>query len=225
MKPSNIVLLSMVAVLLSGMYSTNLVLKKEFIKIDLGDPQKNYVSVDSGAFQVLEISGSNGYPIVIEKGTRNDVKVLRRRISFFKKERAGDTLRIHFSGSNMPLDQSMSNQNPVGIIIQCPSVEHVLIKDTYTRLKGFENEQLTLQLEGNAFSDFQNCRFSKLSITAKSRSIFAFTQQNSVDTLALRLTNTSNGFLYKVDYGVLQPTLGDSALVTLSGSSLMEIMK
>lgn len=225
MKPSNIALLSLAFAFLVGMFFTNSILKKEYVKIDLDDPLKDYVSVDYESFSVLKISGSNGYPIEIEAAEKEDIKVLRRRMGFFKKELKGDTLHITFSGSNIPLEQAANSTTQPGIKIQGSAFSQIIIKDTYTRIKGLTEKNLNLYLEGNASTAVLDCRFGSLSIAAKNNSRFEFKQHNSVDTLAFTLANTSMGYLKNIDFSVLQPTLGDSAVVAMSGSSLMEIIK
>lgn len=225
MKPSNLALLVLTFAFLLGMLFSNHLLKAAHASIDLHDPLRNYLSVDAEDYAVLKISGSNGYTILIEEGEKHSIKVMRRRISFFKNGLKGDTLHITFSGANIPLEQASQAGTPVGIIIQSPALSQLVLKDTYNRLKGLQGNKLSIQLEGRATAAFVNCRLPRLSIAAKDKSNFNFIETNTIDTLSLSLANTAYGTLRNLHFSILNPHLSDSASLVLSNKALEKIMK
>ena len=112
MKPGNILSIAILITVLSGMIFTNFILKNEYLKIDLDDEFKNYISQYIGSYSVLHIKGSNGYPIEIKKGETDDLKVLRSRLSHYNQTLVNDTLSIEFTGTNISLEQAFGNETP-----------------------------------------------------------------------------------------------------------------
>lgn len=225
MKPSNLALLAITFALLLGMLFSNHLLKAAHARIYLNDPLRTYQSVGAADYAVLKISGSNGYTILIEEGDKRDIKVLRRRISFFKKELKGDTLHITFSGANIPLEEASQAGTPVGIIIQSPALSQLVLKDTYNRLSRLRDNKISIQLAGRATAALENCSLPGLFITAKDNSNFSFSGVNTVDTLYLSLATEAYGTLRNLHFSVLKPNLSDSASLILSNKALEEIMK
>ena len=61
MKLSSRILLSMLIILIAGLLLSNIVLKKEYNKIDKGDLHWNYTTVLTQPFKYLKIDGGQHY--------------------------------------------------------------------------------------------------------------------------------------------------------------------
>ena len=73
MKKSNQFLASLGLLTFIMICYTNFNLVREYKKIDLSDPFKNYLSLPSIPHSVLKLSGSNGYPIVIQRNVLSEI--------------------------------------------------------------------------------------------------------------------------------------------------------
>lgn len=225
MKKSNQFLVILGLVLLTGMYATNRVLAKEYHNIDLTDPYKSYVSVPSASYSVLDISGSNGYPIEIVQNHTEDIKVLRSRMAHFKSEIKNDTLFIQFTGSNIPMEQRFHTNTPPGIIIEKSNIASIINTNTHQRISGFSDQDLTLILEEHAFTEVSHCDIHTLHIDMKHQSQIGFSQLNTADSLHLSMANTTIAKLQEIEFTAIQHTLGDSITVVLSKGVFGKILE
>jgi hypothetical protein len=76
MKLSSRILLSMLPILVAGLLLSNIVLKKEYNKIDKGDLYWNYTTVLSQPFKYLKIDGGNETRIAFEQNKNFSVRIL-----------------------------------------------------------------------------------------------------------------------------------------------------
>ena len=225
MKKSNLYILGLVLVIITGMFASNSILKEEYQKIDLTDPYKNYLSVKSESYTVLDISGSNGYPIEIVHKKKNDIKVLRSRLNHFKKTLRNDTLFIKFTGSNIPLLQRYNTSTPAGIIIEKNILTDIISTNTHNRMSGFSNQDLKLNLLGNSLIEISDCDLNNMLIDMKNKSQIDFSSMNTVDSLNLIMANTSIASLQKIDFKTINHSLSDSITLVLSKSVFKNILK
>ena len=223
MKSSNILSLALCLIVLSGMTYTNAVLKNEYQQIDLSDNFKNYVSHSMGSFSILDIKGSNGYPIEINKRNAGDVKVLRSRISHFSQQLVGDTLFIEFTGSNIPLDQSYSMNTPPGIIIEVESLSEIRTSQTYNRISDFSDQDLRITLKNSSIMEVANCKLDALNLVSNDDSQFVFSQNNTVHSLQLTMKDHSIGRLENINFSTFNHTLGDSITLVLSKNTFVRL--
>ncbi len=106
MKLSSRILLSMLIIIIAGLLLSNIVLKKEYDKIDKGDLHWNYTNVLTQHFKYLKIEGGNNTKIAFEQNKNCSVRVLndwqRYHPELIQSFVKNDTLFIKFihSGSN-----------------------------------------------------------------------------------------------------------------------------
>lgn len=224
MKTSNIFIIVLSLVIISAMYATNVNLKNEYKKIDLKDPFKNYVSVNTAAYAVLNISGSNGYPIEIKQEKDNDIKVLRSRLKHFKSIVKNDTLYIEFTGSNISMQQSFLTTTPPGIIIHKNKLSSIHIANTHNRISGFINQDLELNLNGNSHTEISNSTLNTLNVKMENNSQIQFLKKNNVDSLTLIMKNKSVASLDKISFKKINPILSDSITLVLSKDTFKNIL-
>lgn len=225
MKRSNAFISILCAVVIGGMFMSNSVLKQEFEKIDLSDPYKNYISIDHGSYSVLDISGSNGYPIQIVQKDSSDIKVLRSRLDHFEKELRNDTLFVKFTGSNVPLEQRYNSSTPYGIIIESNSLSTIISNNTHNRVFDFNNTDLQIFLKGNSFMEMSNCNVNTLEMDLEDSSYINFITQNKVDSLDLKMNQKSVASLQHIEFKSIHHSLSDSITIVLSKDAFNKILK
>jgi hypothetical protein len=225
MKKSNLFLMTLGLITIVGMFITNVLLKNEYVKIDLTDPYKNYISVPAESYSVLDISGSNGYPIEIVHKKTNDIKVLRSRLDHFKSNLRNDTLFIQFTGSNIPMDQRYHSSTPAGIVIEKNTLTTIVSTNTHNRISGFTNQDLKLVLKGNSLMEVNNCDINTMEIDTRNSSQIDFANENRVDSLVLKMANKSAASLQKIDFRTINHTLSDSITLVLSKDTFNSILK
>ncbi|MFK7775815.1 MAG: hypothetical protein AB8F94_27075 [Saprospiraceae bacterium] len=223
MKPSNILSTTLFFTLIFGMYYTNIILKKEYLKIDLSDKFKNYISYNTETYSVINIEGSNGYPIEIKNGKSNDVKVLRSRKNHFKKTHVKDTLFIEFTGANISNDQSFSNETPTGIIIETNTLSKIIVSNTYNRMEGFSGQAMEIILKNSSIAEIADCKLKSLNLSSRDHSQYVFSKNNIIDSLNLIMLDKSIGRLEQLDYKTLNHSLGDSVTMVLSKNIFAKI--
>ena len=223
MKPSNILSLVLFLVTIFGMFYTNNILKSEFLKIDLDNKYKNYISYDIGAYSVINIKGSNGYPIEIKNGKLNDVKVLRSRQNHFYKKLVKDTLFIEFTGANISIEQSFLNKTPPGIIIEKTRLSKIIVSHTYNRITGFSGQELDIILKNASIAKIADCKMKSLNLYSEDNSQFVFSKNNFIDSLNLVMLDRSIGHLKELEFLSLNHTLEDSVTLVLSKNTFDKI--
>ena len=225
MKTSQLYLVILATVLLTGMYCSAVILKHEFYKIDVSDPFKNYISVGSPPYNVLAVAGSNGYPITVTYSTTNDIKVLRSRIGHFTKQLKQDTLFIEFTGANIPMQQRSLSNTPAGIVIHKKKLSGIISTNTHLKINGYALAQLDLTLKGNALIELKNNAIKSHKINMLHSSSISFLENNSTDSLRIRMANQSVANLQKLRFATLEHSLQDSVSIVLSKEVFQNIVK
>lgn len=225
MKKSNIFISFLVIAVIAGMFLVNADLKKEYSKIDLKDPFKNYLSIDHKPYSVLDISGSNGYPIQIIQKDTNNIKVLRSRLNHFKSELRNDTMFVKFTGSNIPMSQRHNSSTPYGIIIESNQLTHIISVNTHNRIFDFKDTDLQISLQGNSFTEVNNCTVNMLNIDLSHTSYIDFIANNEADSLNLKMNDKSVASLQKMSFNKINHSLKDSVTIVLSKDAFNTILK
>ncbi|MCE7990884.1 MAG: hypothetical protein HEP71_02850 [Roseivirga sp.] len=224
MKPGNMALSALIVILLTSMVWVNTELRTVYNQIDLTDKLRNYLSIDTDEYSILKISGSNGYPIEIHQSDRQEMRVLRSRLSQIEHKIHGDTLIIHFSGARVSPSSLVNTATPPGIMISSTALSEIILEDTHNRVSGFDQSSLHLNLRGSSYTELSDNRIGSFSVQAMGSSSFEFQNKSSADTALFRLKGGSVGFLEGLSYHVIEPIMEDSSLVVLSKNALQELM-
>ncbi len=100
MKFTSKVLLALLVVVIGGLLSSNIILKKEYDKVDKTDMYWNYEKVLQQPFKYLKITGGNSTNIAFEQSPKYSVRILqdwkRWHDGEIKAHVTNDTLVIHF---------------------------------------------------------------------------------------------------------------------------------
>jgi len=100
MKFTSKVLLTLLVLLVVGLLSSNIILKKEYDKVDKSDIYWNYEKVLQQPFKYLKITGGNVTRIAFEQSTKYSVRILQEWKRYhngeIKAHVTNDTLYINF---------------------------------------------------------------------------------------------------------------------------------
>lgn len=225
MKKSNTFISILTIAIIAGMFLVNVDLRDEYDKIDLKDPFKNYLPINHKSYSVLDISGSNGYPIQIMQKDINTIKVLRSRLNHFKSELRNDTLFVKFSGSNIPMNRHHNSSTPYGIIIENSELTNIVSTNTHNRIFDFSNTDLQISLKGNSFMEVNNCNINTLQINLENTSYINFVTNNKADSLDLKMKDKSIASLQKMSFNKINHSLKDSVTIVLSKHAFNAILK
>ena len=225
MKKSNLFLTILGILTCSMMVFTNFNLVEAYKEIDLSDPFKNYLSLDTQPYSVLKLSGTNGYPIEVKYADENGLKVLRSRTEHLKHSIQADTLFIEFTGARITKQQSQFSKAPAAIIIQRNTLPEIIAEDIHCRIADFEGSKMNLRIHGQALAEIKDCHLNHMQVDISEQGHLEFFHQNSIDSLQLNMANTSVAFLKNVNLRHIQQDLSDSVSIVLSNhvfSALVE---
>ncbi len=100
MKFTSKILLALLVVLIGGLLSSNIILKKEYDRVDKTDIYWNYEKVLQQPFKYLKITGGNGTKIAFEQSPKYSIRVLQEWKRWHNGELKAyvnnDTLFINF---------------------------------------------------------------------------------------------------------------------------------
>ncbi|MEM6800564.1 MAG: hypothetical protein AAF696_04120 [Bacteroidota bacterium] len=225
MKKSNRFLMVLGLFTLLMMLFTNFNLVEAYKKIDLSDPFKNYISMEAQSYRVLKLSGSNGYPIEIRQADENTCMLLRSRREHVKLRIHADTLFIDFTGASISKQQSQASPTSPAIIIQTNSIQEILATDVHCRISDVSRDEMKLSLAGHALSELKDCHLNRMQLDIVQQAHMEFLHQNSIDSLELRMANTSIAFLKNVNLDHIKQDLGDSVSVVLSNYVFRDLVE
>ncbi|MCV6629460.1 MAG: hypothetical protein OIF50_06340 [Flavobacteriaceae bacterium] len=225
MKTGNLYLLCLALLLLSGMLYSNLQLKNAYFKIDLTDTYKNYLNETVQEFGVVVISGSNGYAIDFLMHEQAAIKTLRNRQEHIQRRSNKDTLFLEFTGSNITRRPGASATTNVAIILQQRILPKLILRDTYHRISGFDQQQAAMVLYGKVQVNMMDNRFQNLDVNMENQSRIDFLENNTADSLQLFMKDYSVCNLQEIQFTKLNPILKDSVTFVFSKKSMENLLR
>ena len=157
MKLSARILLSMLIVLVAGLLLSNVILKKEYNKIDKSDLHWNYTSILTEHFKYLKIDGGNNTKIAFEQNKNCSVRVLndwqRYHPELIKSFVKDDTLFIKFvhAGNN----QNEKDWMQWTTLVRIFSPELLFVEGVNTNLGMFTLKQKSIVVNISGKSAFE----------------------------------------------------------------------
>jgi len=234
MKWSNIILSTSLVAVLAGIFGSNVLMKKEYNRLDKSDKYWNYTKLTDKPFRHIRITGGNVSNIVYEQTSHNAVKVLRAwhgsEDGTVKAEVTKDTLQITFLNQYKDLYEKYWLKDAVTVRITGPVVESISGSDTKVSMNKFNQPSLKVNLTGNSkliVSSYRN-NFDKIDVSQADSSVTTFTMSNETftpDIISIREANvTGRGVsllnLRSSSVQQLNLDMSDSASVALSGYTL-----
>lgn len=157
MKFTSKILLGLLIILFAGILSSNIILKKEYDKLDKSDNYWNYISVLQQPFKYLKITGGNGTKIAFEQSSKCSVRILQEWKNWFKGEIKAhvnnDTLYINFDYVPDNLYNKFWMKNYTTVRIFSPQL--LAIDAHNTNLEMFKLKQKSIDVNITGKSKFE----------------------------------------------------------------------
>jgi hypothetical protein len=224
MKKSTWLMLSLSFVMLTGMVSTNLLLRESYLKINLDDPFKNYVNIPVKPFDVLQLNGGNSYAIHVRQADHFHIKVMKSRQTFLKDTAQGDTLSLVFT---VPLNSQLReiHQLPVGVIIYLPRVRKISCDGTSLIIDTLLMKSLDLTLSGKSTAMLSHITLEFLFARVMNNSLLLFQKENKAGNLSLVISGDAAVSLKGIDFDKFSPEINDTGKMVFYRSSLQSLVK
>ena len=157
MKLSSKILLAMLIILVSGLLMSNIVLKKEFNKIDKSDLYWNYTKVFTQSFRYIKIDGGNITNIAFEQSKNCSVRILnsweRDHPQLLKTSVKKDTLFIKFIYT--PENQYEKDWMKQANLVRIFSPEILSVNGFNTNFGMFKLKQKSIAVNISGKSEFE----------------------------------------------------------------------
>ncbi|QHS56472.1 hypothetical protein GWR56_13335 [Mucilaginibacter sp. 14171R-50] len=212
-KRSNLILASFALFFVAALFAADRELARQYRRIDLKDPFKNFGMVPVRPYKVLNISGGNSYTVRIVHGTDYTIRLMNSRKQFFRMEQRLDTLAINFMVSNQQYQSP--EQCTTGLILTVPALAMVNTSGINCELSGLKQDSLLIRQEHQAILRIKDLRLGSLALSARHSSTATFMDRNWTDTLRLTLDQGSS-----VDLG---PLKARNILTKLKGNARLVI--
>ncbi|MGI8636648.1 MAG: hypothetical protein ACR2KZ_14725 [Segetibacter sp.] len=154
MKLSSAILLVTFMLLITAMFASNLLLKKEYDKVDKSDLYWTYAKILQQPFRHLKIEGGNITNIAFEQSSNPSVRIFKNWGGFEKGSVKtfvkNDTLFVNFPNNieNQNEKQWLRNITPVRIF--CPELLSVTGFDTNFELFKLQQKSISINLSGKS---------------------------------------------------------------------------
>ncbi len=237
MKWSTRILLTIVLALVGGLLISNMVLKKEYDKIDKSDLYWNYEKVLEQHFKYLKVEGGNVTNIAFEQSANCSVRILndwqRNKPALINTFIKNDTLFVKFiyTGKDENEKSWMEWTTPVRIF----APELLYVEGFNTKLEMFKVKQrnLTVNMSGKSTFEVETMlpNFDTLNVFQKDSSSVVFEMSpdyqdyKTNESFHIKKANAVIQGFSVLDLGhaqidSLQLDIADSAAIVLSGGAL-----
>lgn len=220
MKLSSRILLAMLILFVAGLLLSNIVLKKEYNKIDKGDLYWNYTTVFSQPFKYLKMEGGNNTRIAFEQNKNCSVRVLndwgRNHPPLMQSVVKNDTLFIKFiyASSNPGEKNWMKSVNLVRIF----SPELLSVEGVNTNFEMYKVKQKSIAVNMSGKSKFEIesmiPSFDSISVSQKDSSEVVFEMSPEYKSKKAEPASSMNNS---------QPQASDTRNVTIKSNEAMSI--
>lgn len=235
MKISSAILISMLVLLVTTLFASNLLLKKHYNQLDRSDLYWNYNKILEKPFKHLKIEGGNITQILFEQNKHCSVRVLDywegyKKDSTVKAYVLNDTLHLKFLYQyvNLP-DKYWMQSHPI-IRIAAPELQSVDGFNTNVELDKLHQKSLSINLSGKSRIEVESNihNFDTLNVTQVDSSQVIVEMNPDLKGSPTMSAQTVNGYLRGItllDIGHVQVNnlrlnTSDTSAVILSGRGI-----
>ncbi|MCF2518489.1 hypothetical protein [Dyadobacter sp. CY351] len=223
MKASNILLIIVLSLFLSAMVASNLVLKKQFDKIDRKDPYSGYLTHSLEPFHYVRLQGVGFGVTEVSQGKDFEIKFVVDQ-KFIDWKVVNDTLTVNYKK-----DFPEGGQSPQQIVHTLPSV-YIFVpalkglesNTINCKIKNMKQESLDIKQIGGAMVLLEN-QVNDLRADFVSGAIVTAYRENDFGKSKITVRDSST---FQVDSNIfksLDLAVGDSAHVKMPGSLLKKL--
>jgi hypothetical protein len=156
MKWSNRILIALLILMVAGMLASNMVLKKEYDKVDKNDTYWTYTKVLEQHFKYLKIKGGNITNVRFEQSPHYSVRVSNDWQHFHVNENlfnafvSGDTLYMRFTYAATDLGEKNWMEREVLVRIFAPELLYVDACNTNFEMLELKQKNVAVDLSGKS---------------------------------------------------------------------------
>lgn len=217
-------LLALVALItLTGMITTDVLLKRQYTKIDWSDPYQTFERRALPAVRHLVIEAAPIAEVVVEQNPTAQALLLPAMASSYRTQQRGDTLVVSFTMNytgekRSPRDNSWY-ELPAGLVLRLPTIESVRMTNGCLTLRKMALDSLAVSLENTRLRTQQMTVKDALGIIADQNS-FAMLGPERYPSLQAVIRDSSGLQLTNTQLGMLTTELSPKAEIQLSGQAL-----
>lgn len=221
MKTSHYLLIAAVLITLTGMVATDVLLTREYKKIDWSDPYQFFARRSLPSATHLVINGTGSRDIFVETAQRAQALIAPDDSSYFSFRMQHDTLHVSFNPDTAdhqrPI-QSVWNSRSTGLVLRLPAF--VSVRGINTRLTIQERTQPTLDVSLQNSVLFANKLTASpvLRLTETQKS-FAILRSGTYKAVEVVVQDSSAIHIDDTQMDAFSPTLSDQAEVQFRGKA------
>jgi hypothetical protein len=224
MKKSTWLLSAMTLVLISGIVTTNLLLKAAYLRIDVNNPFKNYTDIAVQPFSFLNIKGGNSYAIHLRHADSFNVKVMNSRKGFLETFASGDTLSVVFTVPGGSKSTEVENL-PIGLIVYVPILERLQCAGTSVVLDSVQTDSLQINLISNAAVAVNHSSMKQLGVEACNNSWLLFNDGNKTGRLTVNISDEATVSMKGIQFESFSQALRDNGKLIFYKASMNSFAK
>jgi hypothetical protein len=180
MKISTTILFTLLILLIAGMLCSNIVIKKEYDKIDKSDLYWTYKKVLQAPFKYLKITGGNNTHIAFEQSATSSVRIFEDWSRYHKGDIdafvKNDTLFVNFSFVPQNENERIWLRNITPVRIFAPQLLYVDGFNTNLEMFKMKQKQYTVRMTGKSSFEVESMtpNLDSLNITQQDSSQVVF---------------------------------------------------
>ena len=222
MKTSVILFLLSIAVALTGMVSYNLLLKKEYDKIDWSNPYQFYKPQPIRAASHLVLNGNPNHEFLVEYSPTASLLVRPEDAYALRYHQTDDTLFIDYK----PIERytikpknMTSHSFPVRILLRLPDLKQIKASRAHLVVQNFNVDSLTVDTNFTRLTLFNVRVSNSATISLRKESYLEF-GAGSYQQMGMRVYDASGFDLHDAQIKQFNPVISDQTEVRLSGQAL-----
>jgi len=202
MKFTSKVLLALAVILIGALLSSNIILKKEYDKVDKSDIYWNYEKVLQQPFKYLKITGGNGTRIAFEQSKNCSVRILQEWERYhggkIKAHVTNDTLYINFDFVPPTPYDIFYIQRTTTVRIFSPELLSVEGFNTYFEMYKLKQKSINVNITGRSKFEVESMLRSLDSITVFQRDSSEVVFEMSPDYKPVKSTEKSKSVTFTI---------------------------
>jgi len=180
MKFTSKILVGLFILLIAGVLSSNIIMKREYDRVNKSDIYWTYDNVLEQPFKFLKITGGNGTKIAYEQNAESSVRILREWKTWFKggikAHVSNDTLYIDFDYKPENLYSKFWMENVTTVRIFSPELLSVEGHNTNFEMFKLKQKNILVSMTGKSKFELESMlpAFDSLTISQKDSAVVVF---------------------------------------------------
>lgn len=160
MKLTTRILIGIFIIIIAGLLSSNMILKKQYNALDKSDIYWTYNKVLEQPFKYVNITGGNGTNIYYEPSDKPSVRLLQEWVNYhngkIKTSIKNDTLFLNFDYVPANLFEKFYLENSAPVRIFSPELLSVTGNNTHFEMQKAKQKSITVNLSGKSSFEIES---------------------------------------------------------------------